>query len=163
MKGILNFIKSLFGRKEANEITTPQSSIKLVTMWEGGTKIQIDIDKIRFAFICLNYEDMRHLEKAVESINTVLKQCMPSLWSKSFACKYTGFCCEENKTGYPDFTALPHALQEKGLSKLSSIVLHDCILSFDRGKTNSKIYIGFAYDDNEPKIILSYTDSIIPK
>ena len=53
MKGILNFIKSLFGRKEANEITTPQSSIKLVTMWEGGTKIQIDIDKIRFAFIPL--------------------------------------------------------------------------------------------------------------
>lgn len=135
----------------------------VVNLNEGGPPIYIDPNSISYAFLALTHKEAKRLNTITEDVIAHLNHlCQPRLWSAQFITQFVKFTANKSKGGYPDIGSIPVLLSKLGLSSQSSIVINISVISLDGGKSKSKVYVGFAYLDKTPRIILPYNDACIP-
>ena len=159
----MSFIQKLFGRK--NEIRIPQKAKDptFINQDETGPPLKVDTASITHAFVALTTADRKHSKKVEDQISDLNRNCQPELWTKQFKAKYVTFACNPIDNGFPDPEAVRIALESVGISSYYSVVINLLTISFDAGKTPTKILAGFAYTDHQPKTILPRNNGCIPQ
>ena len=135
---------------------------KAVVQNEGDPPFRIDPQSITHAFIALTIEDARHSDKAAEMVNDLNRQFQPKIWNILFPVKCGWFATDADKNGYPNLGAFPEAMKKSGVTDPFSIVTRVWDVSFDGDRTTSKIWVGFAFRDNDPRIILARRGGCVP-
>lgn len=155
-----SFLKALFG---GSAKARGEPLRKSVLQGEVDPPIPIDPSSISHAFVTLTHTDLAHFDQASSNVASFNKRSQPRLWALPFDAKFGSFAASAAAEGYPDVNSVPVALREVGLGPQSSIVINNVVVSFDSGKTNSKILVGFAFlDDFLPRVIFPRTDGCVP-
>jgi hypothetical protein len=143
-------------KAEADDTSTP--SPRLIYQEETDPPIHIDPDAITHAFVVLSHEDIQYAKAAAAKIADFNRHCQSKLWSIPFKATFIAFCADKTKSGLPDAQAIGPLLRQQGLSPASSIVVNTMQASFDGGSTYSRMLVGFAFKDREPKFIIAGYD-----
>jgi hypothetical protein len=115
--------------------------------------IVIDPNKITHAFIGHNHADIRFSNNLSEHIAEFNRVNQPKLWKNKIDAKFFTFSADFDENGCPEFEIIILALEKVGLKSKSSIVIYGMDISLDGGKTVTKIVNGFAFYDENPRII----------
>ncbi len=157
----MGLLKRLFGR-QGRGVQSTQGSRKIVNQGDSDPPVAIDPQSITYAFVALTHSDAHHSNTAAKTIADLNRASQPSIWNTAFKAKFVSFTADPGMRGYPDVTAIPVALENAGLVQGSTIVINDFEVSFDGGRTRSRIYAGFAFPDQNPRIILPRAGGCVP-
>lgn len=147
-------------RPKESEQLTPSRDVTMLN--KGDPPVRIDPKSITHAFVAVTHNDIGHSDTATKAVADLNRACQPRLWGTEFKARFVSFAVNSGPDGFPDPTAVPVALEKVGLSPTSSIVVNTMTVSFDKGRTESKVLSGFGFRDQNPKIILPYGDACIP-
>jgi hypothetical protein len=163
----MSLFQKLFGQKQAEAKPTESSQKpkprEVLLQKDGDSPIPIDPQSITHAFIALTHKDINHSDEAAKVIAQLNRRLQPRIWNIPFTVKFVAFTANAAENGYPEATAIPVALEKVGLASSSSVVIHDMEVSFDGMTTQSKMYVGFAFRDENPRIILPNKDGCVPR
>ncbi len=123
---------------------------------------KIDPATILAVFAVTTLEDRQYLDAAERSINDFNRFCQPRMWSIPIHAKYGAFACSASPDGLPNVNGIIPALEKQGIQPPFSIVVNTLTISFDGGRTPSKVLAGFAFQEKEPRILLPGNDGCIP-
>ena len=149
---------------DKKDIEKQTNTHQVIKQEKGDPPIRIDTKKITHAFIQFTTADIRNsFNTDIGIIAECNKQVQPEIWRLPIRAKFISFATSASVGGYPDSGFIPTALKNAGMSDLSSIVISDTMITLDGGRTFSKVFVGFAFRDNKPKIIIpAYTGGCIP-
>lgn len=122
----------------------------------------IDPQSIVAAYVAVTLEDARYLKTAETIVANTNKFCQPRLWSVRFTTKFSAFACSADESRLPDVRGIAPALVKLGITQPFSIVINTMEVSFDGGKTKTKILAGFAFREKAHRILLPGNDGCIP-
>jgi len=161
----MRFFKKLLGgttKPESPKDSVGAASPTVVNQGDDDPALRNDPASISHAFVALTHADLSHSEKVGGEVAKFNRHCQPRLWSVQFKAKFVTFAVNAMDSGLPDATSVGPALESVGLKPPYSIVINTMKMSLDGGRTYSKVLAGFAYRDNEPKIILPRDDGCVP-
>ncbi|KKL18629.1 hypothetical protein LCGC14_2473610, partial [marine sediment metagenome] len=136
-------------------------------MEESEPKIQIDRASVTHSFVALPPKAFDFKDEAVRNIDKLLDACQPKLWASVKALKFSELQTfylvgPKMKTGYPNPTGVLEGLKKTDGYVGRTIVLNNMEVSFDAGRTTTRLYVGFCYRDDNPRVILPYKDAFAP-
>ncbi len=124
--------------------------------------IVVNPESIVAAFVAVTLADVKFLKTAENSVANMNKYCQPRLWSVRFTAKFGAFACSADERGLPDVRGIAPALVKLGITQPFSLVINTMEVSFDGGKTKSKILAGFAFREKSHRILFPGNDGCIP-
>jgi ribosomal protein L40E len=138
---------------------SPKFNVHL--MPETETPIQVDPGRINLSFLALPIIFQKRVDGAF--IDQLQQQCQPRLWASVKALQpdlpSSILAIMGNEI---DPTATLDVLSTVIDLERHSVVLNVVVLSFDGGKTNTRIFVGFCYPDQQPQVILPRNDQMLP-
>lgn len=172
----MGFLKKFFGKPSRPE--TPADSLssttentaapspvstappKVIQQSDVDPPIRIDPTTISHAFITLNHADVHHAEKLSPDIAKFNRGCQPRLWNKQFQVRFAIFASGPGAPGFPDASGIGQVLETLGLRSPYSLVINTATILVG-GTARTNLLVGFAYRDQEPKVIFPRSDGCI--
>jgi hypothetical protein len=127
--------------------------------------IRVDVSTITHAFIALSHREAHRTGNAAGAVADFNKHCQPRIWRIPFKARFVVFTADEGADSYPNAQGVPIALETMGMAADASIVINMATVSFDRGRTQSNILLGFCFREATPRIVLPVDrreDGIVP-
>ena len=149
-------------KPESPNATAGKASPIVVNQGDNDPPLRISPTSISHAFLALTHADIAHSEKVGGEVAKFNRQSQPRLWSIQFKARFVTFAVNAIDNGYPDPLAIGPVLESEGLKPPYSIVINLMEFSVDGGRTRSKVLVGFAFRDLEPKRILARVDGCVP-
>ena len=140
---------------------------------QPSSRITIDPQDITHVFLALTPSDAKYGQLPSEKLAAINRQCQPDIWKVDFSATAVIFVASARSDGYPDPVAVLEALRKAGVPDRTSVVVNKLACSLE--DTNlpvisqgqmalsasgfdkySKVYTGFAFRDEDPRLILAY-------
>ena len=148
--------------QETNQPSMAHSSPEIILQGDNDPLINIDTQTISYAFITLTSNDLQHSEFATDLIGKINRRCQPRVWDEPFSAKFVTFTVDASENGFPDPSAVRPALESQGLVPPYSLIINTATVTFDQGKSQSNILLGFSYREPKERIVLARTDGCLP-
>ena len=130
-------------------------------MAENETPIQVDPGRINLSFIALPTIFQKQVNGRL--IDQLQQQCQPRFWASVKALQpnlpSSILAIMGNETEPNDTVEVLSRVIDL---ESHSVILNVVVLSFDGGKTNTRVFVGFCYPDQQPQVILPRNDRILP-
>lgn len=139
-----------------------EASYDVLLRKAGDPLVIINPQSIVTAFVAVTLDDAKHLDSAEKTVANMNRYCQPRLWSVSFTTKFGAFACSPSTGGLPDVRGIAPALERQGITQPFSFVVNTMDVSFDGGKSKSKILAGFAFREKLHRILFPGNDGCIP-
>ncbi len=131
-------------------------------MQPGDAAIEIDAGSVTHSFVALPAHIEVPPDKAAPMVRHFQAQCQPTLWAQVVSVSPALPAFALVLPGELDSAALLGGLNDIGALEGRTVVLNTATVSFDKGKTDTDIFVGFCHDDDHPRVVLPTTNGILP-